>query len=33
MLTFGRVAVSASAVTIKGSEWFGSVGVGIRLGK
>ena len=33
MLTFGRVAVSASAVTIKGSEWFGSVGVGIRVGK
>lgn len=33
MVTLGRVAVSASAVTIKGKSWFGAVGVGIRLGK
>ena len=31
-LTFGRVSVAASAVTIKGREWFGTIGVGIRLG-
>ncbi len=31
-LNFNRVAISASAVTIKGSEWFGTIGIGIRLG-
>lgn len=33
MLKFGRVAVSASAITVKGTEWFGSLGIGIRFGK
>ena len=33
LLSFNRVTVAASVSTIKGSEWFGSIGVGIRLGK
>ena len=33
MIRFNRMAVSASVLTIKGSEWFASIGVGIRLGK
>ncbi len=33
LVTFRRVAVSASVSTIKGSQWFGSVGIGITLGK
>lgn len=32
-ITFGRVAISASAVTIKGKEWFGSIGIGYKFGK
>lgn len=32
-LTFGRVALAASASTIRCKEWFGSIGVGIRFGK
>ena len=30
---FKRLTVSASVISIKGSEWFGSVGIGIKLGK
>ncbi len=33
LLTFNRVAVSASVSSIKGREWYGSVGIGIKLGK
>lgn len=33
LLNFGRLCVSASAITIKCKEWFGSIGVGVRLGK
>lgn len=33
MLRFNRISLSASVLTIKGTEWFGSVGIGIRLGK
>ncbi|MDE6703500.1 MAG: hypothetical protein K2K00_07475 [Muribaculaceae bacterium] len=33
MLTFNRIVVTAAVMTLKGSEWFGSVGIGIRLGK
>ena len=33
MIRFNRMAVSASVLTIKGSEWFASIGVGIRLSK
>ncbi|MDE6380855.1 MAG: hypothetical protein K2L11_10305 [Muribaculaceae bacterium] len=29
----GRLVVSASVLTLKGTEWFGSVGIGLRLGK
>lgn len=31
LLSFGRIAVSASALTIAGKQWQGSIGVGIRL--
>lgn len=33
LVSFRRVAVSASVISIKGREWFGSVGIGITLGK
>ncbi|MDE5794993.1 MAG: hypothetical protein K2I08_09775 [Muribaculaceae bacterium] len=33
MIRFNRMAVSASVLTIKGSEWFASIGVGIRINK
>ena len=33
MIRFNRMAVSASVLTIKGSEWFASIGVGVRLSK
>lgn len=33
LLTFNRITLSASVATIKTKDWFGSVGVGIRLGK
>lgn len=33
VLTFNRIVVSASVMTLKGSEWYGSVGIGIRIGK
>lgn len=29
---FKRITIAASVITVKGSEWFGSVGIGIRLG-
>lgn len=29
----GKIALSASVISIGGSEWFGSIGVGIKLGK
>lgn len=32
-ITFKRISVQASAITIKGADWFGSVGIGIRIGK
>lgn len=33
LLSFGRVSVSASAVTIAGRQWQGCIGVGINIGK
>ncbi len=33
LLTLGRVSLSASVITIRGREWFGSIGAGIRIGK
>lgn len=33
MLVFGRLSVSASAVTIKGKQWQGVIGVGVNIGK
>lgn len=33
LFTFKRIAVSASVATIKGKEWYGSVGAGIKFGK
>ena len=33
VMTFNRITVSASVMTLKGSEWYGSVGIGIRIGK
>lgn len=33
MLKIKRVTVSISAITVKGSDWFVSAGIGIRLGK
>lgn len=33
MLRFNRLTISASVLTIKGTEWFGSVGIGMRFGK
>ncbi len=33
IIRFNRMAVSASVLTVKGSEWFASIGVGIRLSK
>lgn len=33
LLNFGRISVSASVITIKGKDWFGSIGVGVRFGK
>lgn len=32
MLKFNRLTISASTLTIKGTEWFASVGIGMRLG-
>ncbi len=32
MFRFNRVSIEASVQTIKGSEWFGTLGVGIRFG-
>ncbi len=33
VLTFNRVSVVAAAATIKGTQWYGTIGVGIRIGK
>lgn len=33
MLKFKQLTISASALTIKGTEWFGSIGIGFRFGK
>ena len=33
MLRLGRMTVSASALTVKGKEWFGAIGIGWRFGK
>ena len=33
LIALGQLSISASAVTIRGSEWFGSIGFGIKLGK
>lgn len=33
LASFGRLAVSASALTIAGKQWQASIGVGIRIGK
>ncbi len=33
LMSFGRVSVAASAITIAGKQWQGNIGVGIKLGK
>lgn len=33
MLTYRNIIVAASVMTIRGSDWFGSVGIGISIGK
>lgn len=33
MFRFNKISISASTLTINGREWFGSIGIGIRLGK
>lgn len=33
LVNLGRVSLSGSVITIRGKEWFGSIGVGIRIGK
>ena len=33
VMSFGRIDVSASAVTIAGRRWQGCIGVGINIGK
>ena len=33
LASFGRVSIAASAITIAGKQWQGSIGIGIRLGK
>ena len=30
---WNRIVFSASVITLKGTEWFGSIGVGFRFGK
>lgn len=30
---FNRVIITASVMTLKGTEWFGAVGIGLRIGK
>ena len=32
LMSFSRITVSASVATIRGTDWMGSIGVGIRLG-
>ncbi len=33
LLKFGKLGISASVLTIRGTGWFGSVGIGYRFGK
>lgn len=33
LASIGRVSISASAITIAGKQWQGSIGIGIKLGK
>ncbi|MDE6271042.1 MAG: hypothetical protein K2M12_09355 [Muribaculaceae bacterium] len=33
VVSLGRVAVSAAVATLRGKDWYGSVGIGISLGK
>lgn len=33
MFSYRRLSVAASAITIKGSQWFGSISIGFRIGK
>ncbi len=33
MVSFNRIAVSASVVSSRGKDWYGSIGIGIKLGK
>ena len=33
LASFGRFAVNASAITIAGKQWQGSIGIGIKIGK
>ena len=33
LLQLGRIGISASVMTIKGTDWFGTLGIGIRFGK
>lgn len=33
ILTFGRISLSASAATVAGKKWQGTVGIGIKIGK
>ncbi len=33
LASFGRLSIAASAITIAGKQWQGSIGIGIKLGK
>lgn len=33
MVKFNKITISASVVTVKGKDWFGSAGIGIRFGR
>ena len=33
LASFGKLSISASAITIAGKQWQGSIGIGIKLGK
>ena len=33
LASFNRVSIAASAITIAGKQWQGSIGIGIKIGK
>lgn len=33
MLKLNKLTISASALTLKGNEWFGTIGIGLKIGK